>query len=278
MSVVPRTSRSRRLLDSLLDDRVVVVIEPLSIGWPGRGAGGYRDDDGTHSRVRLADGTSVVFREYAQTTRMVAAYQQKEALVFALLRDAGLPTPIVLASTPGGAVLSDAGGAPLEARKDDDVWGEVGAMLRGLHGLPVARDLWLGDRPWMDPIPYLVRNLRRRTGPVPKDLLALLRGPVTTHLAGRTPAICCGGYSLPGLMIDEDGRAVSWLSLGYYVSIGDPDRDVVGIDTQYPLPDAFYEAYGRRPDPIAACVYRALHTRDESVRASALDSLRDLAG
>jgi hypothetical protein len=257
---VPRISRSRQLLDALVDGREVVSIEPLSIGWPGRGSGSYRDDDGTHARVVLGDGTSVIFREYAQTNEMVEAYQQKEAHVFDLLRDAGLPTPRLLASMPGGALLTDPGGEPLEVLRSDDVWGEVGTMLRRLHAVDVADDLWLGDRPWMDPIPYLIRNLRRRVGPVPKDLIDVLRGPVAEHLARRPRSICCGGYSLPGLMIDG-GRTTSWLSLGYYVSIGDPDRDVVGIGGHHPLPDAFYAAYGRRPDPIAAVVYDLVHTR-----------------
>jgi hypothetical protein len=49
--------------------------------------------------------------------------------------------------------------------------------------------------------------------------------------------------------------------LGYYVSIGDPDRDVVAIVTRHQqrtgreMPDAFFTGYGRRPDPIAAAAY-----------------------
>jgi len=278
---VPRVSRSRRLLDALLGAREVASIEELPIGWPGRGSGSYRDDDGTHARVHLDDGSTVLFREYAQTNQMVTAYQQKEARVFSLLRDAGLPAPVVLASADGGALLSDAGGVPLEVVRDRAVWGAVGAMLRRLHEVPVADDLWLGDRPWMDPVAYLIRNLRRRGVRPSRDAVALLRGPVADHLATRPRAVCCGaGFSLPGMMLNAAGEVVAWLSLGYYVSIDDPDRDVVGLGVQHSLPEAFYDAYGRRPDPVAEIVNGLLHRRTTDVDAvdDAVARLRELVG
>lgn len=257
------TGLNRRILDDLLAAsgrcRELQSTELLAIGWPGRGRGTYRDDDGTHARVRLADDTTAILREYAATNRMVRLYQQKETYVFGLLREAGLPTPRIEACLDGALLLDDPGGDPLEVVRDQQVWGAVGATLRRLHDLD-PRDLWLGDRPWMHPIPYLIRNLRRRGAPPSKAALALLRGPVAAHLDARPRSICCGGYSLPGMLLDETHAVVGWLSLGYYVSIGDPDRDVVGIGGCRPLPDEFYDAYGRRPDPVAAVVYGLLHS------------------
>lgn len=58
--------------------------------------------------------------------------------------------------------------------------------------------------------------------------------------------------------------------MGYYVSVGDPDRDVTAMSTLYrlktgrDLPTAFYSAYGRRPDPIAEVVYDAYLRRNDS--------------
>lgn len=273
-------TRSRRLLTQLLADADrhadVESIHLLAIGWPGRGQGTYRDDDGTHARVRLTDGTSAVFREYAATNKMVRLYQQKEMFVLDLLRDRGLPTPPIAAHLDGALLLDDPGGEPLEDVRDRPVWSAVGSALRRLHDVDPS-DLRLGDRPWMHPIPYLIRNLRRRGAPPSKAALALLRGPVAAHLAARPRAICCGGYSLPGMLL-ENAQVVGWLSLGYYVSIGDPDRDIVGIGVRHALPDAFYDAYGRRPDPVAAVVYELLHSRAVDGLDGAIARLEELVG
>src|SRR5688572_26331395 len=125
MSGVARISRRRRMLDELLATagrcESVESIELLAIGWPGRGRGTYRDDDGTHARVHLADETSTIFREYAATTQMVELYQRKETFVFELLRDAGLPAPRVAASHPGALLLDDPGGEPLEQVRERPV-------------------------------------------------------------------------------------------------------------------------------------------------------------
>jgi hypothetical protein len=71
---------------------------------------------------------------------------------------------------------------------------------------------------------------------------------------------------------------VGGLSLGSYVSIGDPDRDLVGIGRYHPLPDAFYDAYGRRPDPVAAVVYELLHRRAVDGLDEGLARLEALVG
>jgi hypothetical protein len=273
--------RSRRVLHGLLVDAgrcdAIESIEVLAIGWPGRGRGTYRDDDGTHARVRLGDGTSAVFREYAATNRLVHLYQRKETFVYGLLRGAELPTPIVTASVDGALLLEDPGGRPLQDVRSEPVWDAVGIALRRLHDIEPG-DVWLGDRPWMDPIPYLIRNLRRRGAAPSKGALGLLRGPVAAHLDARPRSICCGGYSLPGMLLDGGHQVVGWLSLGYYVSIGDPDRDLVGIGMHHPLPDSFYEAYGRRPDPVAAVVYELLHRRVVDGLDEGLARLEDLVG
>ena len=273
-------SRSRRILTELLAKAGrcagVESTELLAIGWPGRGQGTYRDDDGTHVRVRLTDGTSAVFREYAATNRMVHLYQRKEMFVFELLGGFGLPTPTIEARLDGALLLDDPGGEPLEVLRAQPVWNAVGHALRRLHDIDPG-DLWLGDRPWMHPIPYLISTLRRRGAPPSKAALALLRGPVAAHLAAKPRSICCGGYALPGMLLDE-GDVVGWLSLGYYVSVGDPDRDLVGMSTRHPLPDAFYDAYGRRPDPVAAVVYELLHRRLVDTLDDAIERLEELVG
>lgn len=225
--------------------------------------------------MRLTDGTSVILREYATTSRMVRLHQQKEMFVLELLRQAGLPTRQIEARLDGALLLDDPGGEPLEVVCHEPVWRAVGTTLRRLHDLDPG-DLWLGDRPWMHPVPYLIRNLRRRGLPPSKAALALLRGPVAAHLDARPRSICCGGYSLPGMLLDETHAVVGWLSLGYYVSIGDPDRDVVGIGCRRPLPDEFYDAYGRRPDPVAAVVYRLLHSHAADSLDDAIARLEEL--
>lgn len=253
----------------------------------------YRDDDGTHARVVLGDGSRVVYREYATTTAAAAAYRAKEAFVFTQLAKAGLPTPPILAAVDGspGAggdppamLLGDAGGDPLEAlyrtvatSQRSALWSEVGATLRLLHHADVELAGYLADprhdRPWMRSVPYFATSLRRLRERRPElaaeagELLALLRKDAAPYLAGRPRAICCGHYAMPALMLEREPcgrwRCVSWLGLGYYVSVGDPDRDLAGVahhhrkETGEELPASFYEAYGRHPDPVAEIVYRA---------------------
>lgn len=289
-----RLSRSRRTLDTLLADagieRDVASIDLLAIGWRGRGGGPYRDDDGTHARVLLGDGTSVVYREYATTTSWASKYRAKEAFVFAQLGKAGLPTPSVLASvdgTPGtggdppAMLLSDPGGEPLEAlfRTAPTIWSEAGAMLRRLHDVDVSYAGFLADpgygRPWTRFVPYFAKSLRENRRRHPHlaggvdEMLALLREPVAAYLETRPRAICCAPYSMPGLMLERAGarwECRSWLSLGYYVSVGDPERDVVAIATRYrnqtgsEVPRSFFTGYGRRPDPVCELVYGAYHS------------------
>ncbi|HEX7168339.1 MAG TPA: phosphotransferase [Acidimicrobiales bacterium] len=290
---MPRLSKSRRTLDALVEAAGfrsdVVGVESLAIGWPGKG--GYRDDDGTHARAHLGQHGSVIFREYGTTLAMPARFRVKEAAVFEHLAAAGLPVPSILAATDGIAdfagppamLLSDAGGEPLEeldrrgAFSDPALWRAVGAALRQLHDVPLTgrepfahRDF---ARAWMDFAPYFGRTiaqLRKRHPALDspfRELNRLLREQVADHLATRPRTICCGHIGgFPGLMLepDEGGWAtVGWLGLGYYVSIGDPDRDVVAIAARHQLrtgrdiPGAFYTGYGRRPDHVAAVVYDA---------------------
>ena len=310
-----RLSKSRRTLDALIEmaglPSDVVAIEPLAIGWPGR-TGSYRDDDGTHARVRLRQDGSVIFREYATTLRLPALFRAKEASVLEHLARAGLPTPSILAATDGisdfggppAMLLSDGGGESLEELvraglfSDPGVVRAVGRSLRQLHDVPVTGAEPFAHRAfrraWMDLVPYFGRTLvqLRKRHPALRSQFAelnrTLRGPVVEHLAGRPHAICCGHIGgLPGLMLQRANRGwstVGWLNLGYYVSIGDPDRDVVAVATRHQLntgeaiPDTFYSAYGRRPDPIAEVVYDAyvrLRTHPDAV-ATVLDHLRDL--
>jgi hypothetical protein len=315
---VARASRSRRTLEALLIDSGVSTevedVAVLAIGWPGRRGGAYRDDDGTHARVRLRGGLSVVYREYATTSRAASRYRMKEAFVFECLRRAGLPTPQVLAATDGieaGAppamLLADPGGSPLEEHvtsgapgtPNDELWAEVGRRLRQLHALEVGVVGPLADpsgqRPWMQLVPYFAKALRQLRKRQPElaatvdDLLALLGGPVAARLEGTAPSICCGHYALPGLMLQAVEPAAwttkSWLSLGYYVSVGDPDRDLTAVSTLCrlktgsDLPSAFYAAYGRRPDPVAEVVYDAYLRRNEPHAINdAVTTLRALLG
>src|SRR5438477_12140883 len=133
-----RTSRSQRVLTGLLGDAGIDAgvesVELLGIGTAGLNARGHRDEDGTHARVQLDDGNSVIYREYANTTAASNIYQSKERAVFDALRAHGLPVADVLASVrgdgrAGGAaaatLLSDAGGAPL-----DEVFREVTGRRR----------------------------------------------------------------------------------------------------------------------------------------------------
>lgn len=289
-----RRSRSRRTLDTLLADAgirdEIVSVELLDIGWPGRGEGTYRDDDGTHSRVRLTDGTSVIYREYATTTGSSARYLAKEAFVFKQLAKAGLPTPPILAEVDGSEgtggdppamLLADPGGESLETVFRDvpksqraALWSEVGSMLRRLHRVDLSYAGPLADpssrRSWMDFVPYFAKSLRGmkkrfpETAPQVDELLILLRKQVAPYLEDRPRAICFGHTALPALMLERYGkswRCLSWLSLGYYVSVGDPDRDVVSTARRCrqgsgsEVPDSFYKAYGRRPDPVCAVLY-----------------------
>lgn len=291
-----RPSRRQRVIDRLLTSAGIAAgvasVETLGIGSAGLNARGDRDEDGTHHRLTLDDDTTFVYREYATTTAAAAHYQTKESRVFAVLRDSGLPTPVVLAATAGdgraggdppGALLGDRGGEPLETvfrdlmiAERDAFWSEVGTMLRRLHDIDPAHASFLDEpiyqRPWTRSLPYFVKSLKsvRATRPDLGDAIAAfleLRPRVQQYLDERPRSICCGdaGY-LPGMLLAPAGRAWecrSWLSLGYYVSINDPSGDVVRISTAHrewtgdDIPASFHHAYGSRPDRVATLLYGA---------------------
>jgi hypothetical protein len=244
----------------------------------------------------------VVLREYATTTTMAPLYRDKETFVLRQLASAGLPTPAVLATTSIGSLaslLADHGGDPLELLRGtadpSAIWAEVGTMLRKLHEVDVSYAGYMASpdwyRPWMRFIPYFLKALRPiptqqpEIAPAVDELRRLLRGPVAERLDSKPRSICCGPYSMPGLMIERAGRrwqTVSWLGLGYYVSVGDPDRDVVAItsrqeaDSGMPVPASFWSSYGRRPDAVSAIVYEVFHSRRLADRVpETVDRLRD---
>lgn len=292
-------SRRRRLLESLLDDAGlgsgVAAEDPLGIGTAGLNVRGFRDEDGSHRRVALDDGRRLILRELATTSSTADVYLAKELAVYGLLAAEGLPAPRVLAwrpqtarDVPGGVLLDDPGGEPLEevfrtAPVEDRpaLWRAVGEVLRRLHDVDVDVDLGrasfirdpMYQRPWTRFLPYFLKSLQ----PVPAvrpDLagavaaLVALRRPLQAYLderPGRVTVSGAGGY-LPGLLVARDGvgwTCTTWLNLGYYVSIADPDRDVVLCAVAHrdwtgdPIPTAFLDAYGRRPDPLCELLYGA---------------------
>ena len=290
-----RLSQSRRRLSALLDtaglDAEIASVTTLGIGSAGLNARGNRDEDGTHARVMLEDGTGVIYREYASTNNMMSLYQAKETAIFEALRAAGLPSPQVLASTPGSGhsggesaatLLSDDGGAPLEElfrsaskRQRAGFWSEVGATLRRLHDVdpevaPILREPTF-QRPWTDFVPYFLKSLKGVKDARPDlapavEQLRSMRDDLRAFVESRPKAICCAQAYLPGMMLEPDGtawRCASWLNLGYYVSVRDPDQDVMLVVVAHrewtgdDVPESFFRAYGSRPDPIAELLYEA---------------------
>ena len=291
-----RPSRRQRTIAGLLDaagvDGEVAAIETLGIGSAGLNARGDRDEDGTHHRLTLDDGRTFIYREYADTTASNARYQMKELGVFEALRDEGLPVPAVLAASrgeeraggePAATLLSDDGGQPLEmifrdvaASRRPALWTEVGSQLQALHAVDPARApilTWpVFQRPWTRFVPYFIKSLKTVVATRP-DLAAAtktfttLRKPLEEYLDSRPRVISYGnaGY-LPGMLLERKGSTWTcraWLSLGYYVTLRDPDGDLVLIDTAHRewtgagVPAAFYKAYGGRPDPLCSLVYGA---------------------
>lgn len=281
--------RRREIAEALLREASIrsgiESAETLGIGTAGLNARGPRDEDGTHTRLHLDDGTSLILREYATTGRTPAAQQSKETAVFRTLQGKGLPIPQILASITGerpATLLSDAGGDPLEVefltvpkRSRTTLWSEVGSVLRRVHSVDTSgvRFLQTTTRAWLDFLPYFIKDLkgvkelRPDLAPAVDEFIAL-RGPLQKYLDSRPKSITVlsdGGY-LPGMLVKLDRqrwRVASWLSLGYYVTIADPARDVVAIEVSHrewtgdPLPPAFYRSYGSRPDPICALIYEA---------------------
>ncbi len=281
--------RRREIAETLLREaRInghIESAETLGIGTAGLNARGPRDEDGTHTRIHLDDGSSLILREYATTSRTPAAQQGKETVVFRTLQGTGLPIPQVLASIAddrAATLLSDEGGEPLEevfltAPKSSRsaLWSEVGSVLRKLHDLDSSgvRFPQTTTRAWLDFLPYFIKSLKGVKALRPDlapavDEFVSLRRPLQNYLDDRPKAITVvsAGGNLPGMLVERDRqrwRVASWLSLGYYVTITDPARDVVAIEVSHrewtgdPLPSAFYRSYGSRPDPICALVYAA---------------------
>lgn len=260
--------------------------ELLAIGTAGLNARGPRDEDGTHTRLHLDDGSTLILREYATTSSTPAAQQGKETAVFRTLQRSGLPIPQILASIAGdrpATLLSDAGGDPLEEvfltvprSSRAALWSEVGSVLRKLHDVDTSgvRFPQTTTRAWLDFLPYFIKSLKHVKALRPDlapavDEFVALREPLQNYLDARPKAITIGGLGggyLPGMLVQRDQqrwRVASWLSLGYYVSINDPARDTVAIAVSHrewtgePLPSTFYRSYGSRPDPVCALVYEA---------------------
>ncbi|MBW3589718.1 MAG: phosphotransferase [Actinobacteria bacterium] len=281
--------RRREITEALLREaRIIAHIESaetLGIGTAGLNARGPRDEDGTHTRLHLDDGSSLILREYATTSRTPAAQQGKETAVLRTLQGAGLPVPQILASISDdrpATLLSDAGGEPLEEvfltvpkSSRSALWSEVGSVLRKLHDVDTSgvRFPQTTTRAWLDFLPYFIKSLKGVTrlrpdlAPAVDEFASLLK-PLQHYLDQRPRAITVvsGGGNLPGMLVKRDRqrwRVASWLSLGYYVTISDPARDVIAIAvshrewTGHPLPPSFYRSYGSRPDPICALVYEA---------------------
>jgi hypothetical protein len=282
--------RRRDIAEALLRqariDAGIESAKTMGIGMAGLNARGPRDEDGTHTRLHLDDGSSLILREYAGTSRTPAAQQGKETMVFRKLQRAGLPIPQILASVAGdrpAMLLSDAGGEPLDeafltAPKSSRaaLWAQVGSALRKLHDVDTSdvRFPETTTRAWLDFLPYFIKSLRGvkklrpDLGPAVDEFVSL-RKPLQEYLDTRPKAITIGGVGggyLPGMLVQREGRGwriASWLSLGYYVSINDPARDVVAIAVSHrewtgdSLPAAFYRSYGSRPDPICRLVYEA---------------------
>jgi hypothetical protein len=192
-----------------------------------------------------------------------------------------LPTPVELSATENAVLLSDAGGDPLEelfrelpARERPPLWSAVGATLRRLHDVDTSRLAFLSEpmfqRPWTSFVEYFAKSLRnvkkRRPDLTPTiDELLALRPALQQWVDARPRAVCFNaGYYMPGMLVRQDGNGwecASWLSLGYYVSLFDPARDVVTLGLAHrewtgdELPASFYKAYGSRPDELSTLVY-----------------------
>ena len=294
--VGPR-SRSRRRLKALLQKAGrtadVVSAVALGIGTAGLNTRGERDEDGTHTRVQLSDGSSVIYREYATSTRAADWYRRKELAVYDLLGRSGVPVPALLSTSPAGEpepglppalLLDDPGGDPLElvfrsipAGDRSDLWATAGEGLRRLHEVDPTRACFLDDpvfqRPWANVIPYFVksfdrvRSVRPDLGPTLERFMDM-RDSIQRYLDAKPRAVCvtnAGGY-LPGMLVvsSPEGWTVSgWVNLGYYVSLQDPDNDVVGARVSHrewtgaDLPPSFYSRYGSEPDEAALLFYEA---------------------
>jgi len=278
--------RIAALLKTAGVDAPIHELTTLGIGSAGLAARGNRDEDGTHTRVVLDDGTSLVYREYETTTRMAAHYMHKELAVFDALRAAGLPSPdvLVVSEDPPAALLSDGGGEPLEELflrvgpgQRSAIWRTVGALLKRFHELPVDGLSFLTDpsyaRPWTSFLPYFVRSLRTVKATRPDlgphvDTLLGLRGVLQAYLDTRPRTLTFNlGYYLPGVLLTSTGgrfACTSWLSLGYYVWTGDPALDLMAIAvvhrewTGQDVPPSFYKGYGSRvDDPVCELLYEA---------------------
>lgn len=288
---------SRRVAEHLLSEAGIKAridsAQVLGIGSAGLNVRGNRDEDGTHTRLTLDDETSVIYREFATTTQASNLYLRKEMSVMRALNEAGLPAPEVLArvgrgvaseDSPAAMLVADTGGEPLEevfrtisSKERAPLWAEVGKQMKRLHSVDVSRLGILNEpiyqRPWTRTVPYFKKGLRNVQKKRPElrpaiDELRTLLGALDDNLENkpRRVSIIHGAY-LPGMMISRKRSSWScanWLSLGYYVSINDPDRDVVSIGVQNrewtgkEVPKSFYQAYGTRPDEISELFYGSL--------------------
>jgi aminoglycoside phosphotransferase len=294
--IVGLPAKSRSVAEHLLAEAGlkagIEAAQVLGIGSAGLNVRGNRDEDGTHTRLVLDDGTSVMYREYATTSQASDLYLRKEMAVMTALREARLPAPVILAwvgsskdseGDPAAMLLSDGGGEPLEEvfrsiprAERAPLWAEVGKQLKSLHSVNVSRLEFLNEqyyqRPWTRTVPYFKKGFGNLKKTRPELALAIeelmtLLAALDEYLEGKPRRVCFGGYSLPGMLMSRKGASrvcQSWLSLGYYVSINDPDRDVVSIGVHHrewtgeDLPEAFFEAYGSRPDPISELFYGAI--------------------
>lgn len=275
----------KETLESLLADAGldsgVASVEPLN-----------KDEDGTHSRIHLRDGSRCILRLFATTRSNAEFFREKEAYLCRSLAKAGLPVPRILAAIEGtggvggeapAILLSDEGGTLLEhlftevaGPRRNALWSTVGAALRQLHDTDIAFAGPFGEPENQLTTRWFLGDLAKRLHRVKKDAPSAvgpveqflsLRPRLRDYLDARPIAIRHGdGWYLPEMLLEpfeKQWRCVGWLCWGYYASVGDPMLDIVGIEvinrewTDQDLPDSFYRAYGQRPDPVCQIIYGA---------------------
>lgn len=247
-----------------------------------------------HALVSLDDGRRFVVREYGWPFGEPVAIDrlQKERWLHALLAEAGVPVPRILAmarTSEGEALLMERIGGDLLgevcAREPEadlgPAWRAAGATLRRVHAIPPPARTpgWLTHE---GVLPYETGSwagwirtqavswaiaVRRAAPDVPVDVNACggFLSKAAQLLEARPLALIHGDACAWNAVVTPHRgawRFAAWLDWEF-AQIGDPAWDVVWMSLCRhqdidPIPNAFFEGYGERVPQAIAGIYELI--------------------
>ena len=227
-------------------------------------------------RVTLSDGQDVLLRRYP-------AQREPEQRRAAFLKEHGAPAPMLLASTPDGALYEFVQGSLLgdlieSGRATDTTWRLVGEAFRRIHQVEFPSGLYGEIRPDQvvlqlnDPVVQMHRWIDEALPGFHKRLPAMIEHMPALHelvdsagnaLRAAPSALGHGDINMWNVIVSDDrATLIDWDS----PIVCDPSMEIALLDKHAWLFDdggigpGFFEGYGKPATEPNTSLYRIVHT------------------